>query len=80
MKAIDIVTLCLQGEMLKNLKRTGWALAGVQDSNGESIASHTWGTAHISLLLAEWLKNDGKEVDLARVLTMAIVHDLPEAL
>jgi putative hydrolase of HD superfamily len=80
MKAVDIVTLCLQGEMLKDLKRTGWALAGVQDSNSESIASHAWGTAHISLLLVECFKNDGKEVDLARVLTMAIVHDLPEAL
>jgi len=80
MKAVDIVTLCLQGEMLKNLKRTGWGLAGVQESNGETIASHAWGTAHISLLLVECLKNDGKEVDLARVLTMAIVHDLPEAL
>lgn len=80
MKAVDIVTLCLQGEMLKNLKRTGWALAGVQDSNGETVASHAWGTALVSLLLVECLKNDGKEVDLARVLTMAIVHDLPEAL
>ncbi len=80
MKAVDIVTLCLQGEMLKNLKRTGWALAGVQDSNGESVASHAWGTAHISLLLAECVRSDGKEVDLARVLAMAIVHDLPEAL
>ena len=80
MKAIDIVTLSLQGEMLKDLKRTGWALAGVQDSNGESVASHAWGTAHISLLLAECFKSNGKEVDLARVLTMAIVHDLPEAL
>jgi len=80
MKAVDIITLCLQGEMLKDLKRTGWALAGVQDSNSESVASHAWGTAHISLLLVECLRNDGKEVDLARVLTMAIVHDLPEAL
>ena len=80
MKAVDIVTLSLQGEILKGLKRTGWALAGVQDSNGESVASHAWGTAHISLLLVECFKNDGKEVDLARVLTMAIVHDLPEAL
>lgn len=80
MKAVDIVTICLQGEMLKNLKRTGWALAGVQDSNDETVASHAWGTAHISLLLVECLKNGGKEVDLARVLTMAIVHDLPEAL
>jgi len=80
MKALDIVTLCLQGEKLKDLKRTGWALAGVQDSNGEFVASHAWGSAHISLLLAECFKSDGKEVDLARVLAMAIVHDLPEAL
>ncbi|MCK5301926.1 MAG: HD family hydrolase [Candidatus Thorarchaeota archaeon] len=80
MKAVDIVTLCLQGEMLKNLTRTGWALAGVQNCYGESVASHAWGTAHISLLLVEYLKNNGKEVNLARVLSMAIVHDLPEAL
>jgi putative hydrolase of HD superfamily len=80
MKAVDIVTLCLQGEMLKNLSRTGWALAGIQNYNGESVATHTWGTAHISLLLVEYLKNDGREVNLARVLSMAIVHDLPEAL
>ena len=55
---------------LKNLPRTGWVRSGV--NNPESVAAHSWGMAILALRLAP------KELDLLKILTMCIVHDLPE--
>ena len=55
---------------LKNLPRTGWIRSGV--NNPESVAAHSWGMAILALRLAP------KELDLLKILTMCIVHDLPE--
>lgn len=55
---------------LKNLPRTGWVRSGV--NNPESVAAHSWGMAILALRLAP------KELDLMKILTMCIVHDLPE--
>ena len=55
---------------LKQLPRTGWVRSGVH--NPESVASHSWGMAILALKLAP------KKLDLAKVLSMCLVHDLPE--
>lgn len=57
---------------LKTLKRTGWALKGVKDS--ESVADHTWRVTLMTSLLA------GGTLNKQRLLDMAIVHDLGEIL
>lgn len=54
---------------LKDEKRTGWELRGV--NNPESVASHSWGAAFQILL------NCSREND--RLVRMALVHDLEQA-
>ncbi len=75
----DIITACLRAEPLKSLTRSGWTIAtGVASS--ESVAAHSWGVVFISILLSERLREDGQTIDRDKLLTMALLHDLPEAL
>lgn len=55
---------------LKSLDRAGWVRAGVVDV--ESVAAHSWGVAWLVLALLP------PELDRARALTYAVLHDLPE--
>lgn len=55
---------------LKELTRAGWVRAGVP--HPESVADHSWGVAWLTLVL---LPGD---LDLARALSYAVLHDLPE--
>ena len=75
----EVVALAMKGEVLKNLDRTGWILAGVDKSQIESVAEHSFGTSLISLLLANQCEQDGFKIDIGRVLTMAVLHDLAES-
>ena len=64
---------------LKNLVRTGWMLRGVPPSIGETVASHTFEVVFLSMLVADRLRSAGAEVDVGKVLKMALLHDVPEA-
>ena len=55
---------------LKNVLRAGWVRAGIESP--ESVAAHSWGMSMLALKIAP------KELDLARVLSLCIVHDIPE--
>ena len=55
---------------LKNVLRAGWVRAGIESP--ESVAAHSWGMSMLALKLAP------KELDLTRVLSLCIVHDIPE--
>jgi putative hydrolase of HD superfamily len=55
---------------LKNVLRAGWVRAGIESP--ESVAAHSWGMSMLALKLAP------KELDLSRVLSLCIVHDIPE--
>ena len=55
---------------LKNVLRAGWVRAGIESP--ESVAAHSWGMSMLALKLSP------KELDLARVLSLCIVHDIPE--
>jgi len=55
---------------LKQLPRTGWVRSEVD--NPESVAAHSWGMAILALRLAP------KNLDMIKVLSMCLVHDLPE--
>ncbi len=70
-----IVSTLLQGMQLKQTARTGWGQRGV--SGAESVADHSFGVAFVVLTLAPQLD---EALDLAKALSMAILHDLPEAL
>ncbi len=57
---------------LKNVRRTGWWMAGV--NNPESVAEHSWRTALIASIIA---KLEG--ADPARAAFLAVWHDTQES-
>lgn len=60
-------------DKLKRLKRTGWVMFKVPEP--ESVAEHSFGVAMMALTVA---KHYG--VDEAKVVKMALLHDLGEAI
>ena len=67
-----ILTFIGEAERLKNVLRSAWTSTGRQ----ESTTDHSWRLC----LLAMMLERDLGDVDFPRVLKMAVVHDLGEAL
>ena len=65
----------LQLLSLDRLPRTGWLLAGV--SAPESVAAHSLGTALVALALGPRVE---PALDVERAVTLAVLHDTPEAL
>jgi putative hydrolases of HD superfamily len=57
----------------KRTQRTGWVDVGVYQP--ESVADHTFRTAVLSMLYA-----DLEGLDTLKMLRMALIHDLPEAM
>jgi len=70
-----ILQTLLHGNQLKRTIRTGWTQHGV--ANAESVADHTFGVCFTTLILASELPIP---LDLGKTLSMAILHDIPEAL
>ncbi len=70
-----ILELLMHGNHLKRTSRTGWGQRAVPAP--ESVADHSYGVAYVALLLAELAD---EPLDLAAVLAMAVIHDLPESL
>ncbi|MEA3377781.1 MAG: HD domain-containing protein [Chloroflexota bacterium] len=75
MKAESALQLLLHANQLKRVPRTGWMMRGVV--NAESVSDHTFGVAFVSLVLAELVE---ESVDIAKLLSIALLHDLPEAI
>lgn len=61
---------------LKGVPRTGWLDRGVPQAETESVADHSWRTALLAWLAA----TSDPTLDADRVLQLALVHDLAEAL
>jgi putative hydrolase of HD superfamily len=72
MKMKHIANLLFEARILKDITRSGYAFLG---SGKESIAEHSFMTAFICFAMA---KMDTK-IDIAKLVTMALVHDLAEA-
>lgn len=69
----NIVKLLEIAGILKRIQRTGWIEVGVYQP--ESVADHTFRTALLCMLYADFEK-----IDTLKLLRMALIHDLPEAL
>ncbi len=65
--------------VLKLLPRTGWLLRGVPPAVAETVAGHVFEAALTALIVSHRLLENGVRVDLARVLAMALLHDVEEA-
>lgn len=60
----------LQLMSLKSLNRSGWQRVGIEGP--ESVASHSWGMSALALRLCP------ENLDLSKVLSLCIIHDIPE--
>ena len=72
-----MLSVLLELQRLKRLDRTGWVLRGLPPG-AESVAAHSYGVALTAMLLADECASRGAEVDVARVLRLALLHDLQE--
>lgn len=73
MKLLDVL------EKINSLKKTprmGWIEGGIDSSEAEDVAQHSFETSAITLLLSDYL---GDSIDTERVLRMAIIHDWAES-
>ena len=76
----DILRLLRQTDLLEALPRTGWITSRVPDP--ESVAAHSYGVAFTALLLTDLVagRDPAPQIDRARVLEIALLHDVGEAL
>ena len=65
---------------LKAIPRSGWVSHGVALQDVESVADHSYSTCALAMLLADLEVEKGGRVDVERVLRLALLHDLAEAL
>ena len=67
------IELSKVAQKLKRVKRTGWVLENIPLP--ESVADHSFGTAFMAMILAKELN-----LDQLKVMKMALIHDLAEAI
>ena len=75
MEERHIVNLLLNGIRLKQIPRSGWLQRGVP--HAENVAAHSYGVCLTALALVEAID---QPFAVARVMAMAVLHDLPESL
>lgn len=73
--ADKLLRLITRADRLESLPRTGWLVGGVVQP--ESIAAHIYGVAITALWIADTID---EPVDTERVLRIALLHDLGEAI
>ena len=72
-----MLPILIELQRLKRLERTGWTLRGLPNGT-ESVAAHSFGVSVTAMLLADEIKSRGLDVDIERVLKMALLHDWAE--
>jgi putative hydrolase of HD superfamily len=72
-----MISTLLELQRLKRLERTGWTLRGLA-SGAESVAAHSFGVAVVAMMLADEVRARGVEVDVERLLRVALMHDWAE--
>lgn len=76
-KYLIMLPTLIELQRLKRLERTGWTLRGLPNGT-ESVAAHSFGVSVTAMLLADEIKSRGLDVDIERVLKMALLHDWAE--
>jgi len=70
---MDLIKFFEVTNILKRLPRTGWLVKGINEP--ESIAAHSFSTILMALIFGF----ERKDIDLQKLLIMAILHDLGES-
>ncbi|MBU0530392.1 MAG: HD domain-containing protein [Candidatus Aenigmatarchaeota archaeon] len=70
---MDMIRFFMEVGNLKKLKRGGWLLDGIK--NSETIADHLFRTALMVFILGK----NARDVDLLKAIKMALIHDLGES-
>ena len=65
-------------ERLERQPRSGWHQAGVRSV--ENVAAHSYAVSMIAMWLSDYLIGIGENVDVEKVLRMALLHDVGEAI
>lgn len=73
-----MLSTLIELQRLKLLERTGWMLRGI-GPGAESVAAHSYGVAVAAMLLGDEMAGRGVEIDLERLLRIALLHDWAEA-
>ncbi len=68
----NIINLLFEANILKEIPRSGYQFLG---AGKESIAEHTFTTVMIAFVMSKI----EKDVDALKLISMCLVHDLPEA-
>ncbi len=76
-QAKDVLEVMEHVLRLKRFNRSGWCYYGV--FSPESIADHSFSVSFLAMLLVEFFKDRGYEVDEARVMKMAVLHEIGES-
>ncbi|MDY6898156.1 MAG: HD domain-containing protein [Cyanobacteriota bacterium] len=72
---LPIIEAYFEFVQLKQLYRQGWLHQGISLENCESVAEHSFCVALLALILAD---EYSAELDTAKVIRMALIHDLGE--
>src|SRR5687767_13914738 len=72
-----MLSTLIELQRLKRLERTGWSLRGMPNGT-ESVAGHSFGVSVTAMMLADEVKTRGRNIDIERVLKMALLHDWAE--
>ncbi|MHA1213604.1 MAG: HD domain-containing protein [Candidatus Heimdallarchaeota archaeon] len=64
---------------LKRMVRSGWVYSGVPRADVESVADHSFMTTLVSLVIALEEQKNGNEIDIEKIMIMALLHDLSES-
>jgi putative hydrolase of HD superfamily len=71
-----LFSLADEMEILQRLERTGYVMSGV--TNPQTVGSHAFGVTLWCLFLIERIE-DKQSIDTAKVLRMAVIHEMGEA-
>src|SRR5262245_57028480 len=78
--AVGLARFLHRAGRLKATPRTGWIDRGVPVGEAESVADHSFRVALLAWLAAHLAAADDPALDVDRVLALALIHDLAEAL
>jgi putative hydrolases of HD superfamily len=72
-----MLSTLIELQRLKRLDRTGWTLRGLPNGT-ESVAAHSFGVSVTAMLVADMVARAGVQIDVEKVLRVALLHDWAE--